>query len=126
MPFPIVPVQVIRLRPARDSDWALLRRLEWLRGAALMLAAEARTHTGPPLDQVDAVLEVDYRLACRCLDSHDFAEGVRAALIDKDGKPRWQPATLAEVTDADITAYFAAMPDGGLALSPREQIQTLR
>ena len=31
---------------------------------------------------------VDYRLACRFLDGHDFYEGVRAALIDKDGKPR--------------------------------------
>ena len=37
-------------------------------------------------------LMVDYRLACRFLDGHDFFEGVRAALIDKDGKPRWQPA----------------------------------
>ena len=36
-------------------------------------------------------LSVDYRLACRFLDGHDFYEGVRAALIDKDGKPRWQP-----------------------------------
>ena len=36
-------------------------------------------------------LSVDYRLACRFLDGHDFYEGVRAALIDKDGKPQWQP-----------------------------------
>ena len=37
----------------------------------------------------------------------DFAEGVRAMVIDKDRKPRWSPATLEEVSDGDIEAMFA-------------------
>ena len=52
-------------------------------------------------------LSVDYRLACRFLDGHDFYEGVRAALIDKDGKPQWQPARLEDVTPAMVDDYFA-------------------
>ncbi len=36
----------------------------------------------------------DYRLAVRCLEARDFAEGVRAALVDKDGKPQWQHARV--------------------------------
>ena len=40
------------------------------------------------------------------LASHDFYEGVRAAVIDKDRNPQWRPARLAEVTEADIAAYF--------------------
>ena len=43
--------------------------------------------------------------------AHDFYEGVRAALIDKDQRPRWQPSTLAEVHDYMIDAYFAPIGD---------------
>ncbi len=42
------------------------------------------------------------------LDGHDFYEGVRAALIDKDGTPRWQPARLEDVTAGDGRRLFRA------------------
>ncbi|AYG65171.1 MULTISPECIES: enoyl-CoA hydratase/isomerase family protein [unclassified Rhizobium] len=40
------------------------------------------------------------------LYNHDFYEGVRAAVIDKDRNPKWSPATLAEVTPGDIDRFF--------------------
>jgi enoyl-CoA hydratase len=40
---------------------------------------------------------------------HDFYEGVRAVIIDKDQTPRWQPATLEEVTPAKVEHYFAPL-----------------
>ena len=40
---------------------------------------------------------------------HDFYEGVRAVIIDKDQAPRWQPATLEEVTAVDVKHYFAPL-----------------
>ena len=58
---------------------------------------------------VDEVLKIDYRLACRSVDGHDYFEGVRALLIDKDQKPRWDPAQLEHVTDAMIDGYFAPL-----------------
>lgn len=73
------------------------------------------------------VLIADQRLACRCLASHDFAEGVRAALIDKDNLPVWQPATLAEVPEAAVEACFAPLPEGeDLQLPTRAQMQASR
>ena len=52
---------------------------------------------------------MEYRVAARAVMAHDFREGVRATLIDKDGEPRWQPAALAAVSDADIAGYFAPL-----------------
>jgi enoyl-CoA hydratase len=51
-------------------------------------------------------LKMEYRIASRAVMAHDFREGVRATLIDRDGKPHWQPALLAAVKDGDIAGYF--------------------
>jgi enoyl-CoA hydratase len=71
-------------------------------------------------------LSVDYRLACRFLDGRDFYEGVRAALIDKDGKPQWQPARLEEVTDTMVDDYFVTLGSDELALPTRGEMQAAR
>jgi enoyl-CoA hydratase len=71
-------------------------------------------------------LHVDYRLAWRCLEAHDFYEGVRAALIDKDGHPLWRPDRLEDVTEAMVDDYFAALGSEELTLPTREEMQGLR
>ncbi len=71
-------------------------------------------------------LQVDHRLACRFLEGNDFYEGVRAALIDKDGKPRWQPDRLEDVTPAMVEDYFASMGSGELMLPTRQEMQAAR
>lgn len=63
------------------------------------------------LETVKDVLTQDYRVSSASLRSHDLVEGIRAQLIDKDRNPKWSPATLAEVTAADIDAYFAPVDD---------------
>jgi enoyl-CoA hydratase len=55
-----------------------------------------------------ACLDREYVAACQTLRGHDFYEGVRAAVIDKDRQPRWQPATIAEVTPEMVEAYVRA------------------
>jgi enoyl-CoA hydratase len=54
-------------------------------------------------------LKMEYRVAARAVTEHDFREGVRATLIDKDGKPQWRPSSLAAVGDSDIARYFAPL-----------------
>ena len=47
---------------------------------------------------------------------HEFYEGIRAALIDRDRDPKWKPATLAEVTPDYVDAHFESLGDGELTL----------
>jgi enoyl-CoA hydratase len=60
---------------------------------------------------LEAALALEYRLTQHVMAAHDFYEGVRAMLIDKDQKPGWEPATLAEVGDDMVDAYFAPIGD---------------
>ncbi len=73
-----------------------------------------------------ATLVQDYRLACRFIVGHDFYEGVRATLIDRDHAPRWEPSRLADVSDLRIEAYFASLGAAELQLAPRSEMQAVR
>ncbi|MCV7289280.1 enoyl-CoA hydratase/isomerase family protein [Mycolicibacterium wolinskyi] len=64
------------------------------------------------LDTLEDVLRQEYRTSCASLRSHDLVEGIRAQLVDKDRNPKWSPSSIAEVTQADVDAYFVpADPD---------------
>jgi len=62
-------------------------------------------------------LKMEYRAGSRRVMSADFREGVRAALIDKDGAPRWNPGRLADVKEADIAGYFASLGGNELPIA---------
>ncbi|KRB80568.1 3-hydroxyisobutyryl-CoA hydrolase [Nocardioides sp. Root190] len=64
-------------------------------------------------------LDLEYRLALRFHTSHDFVEGVRAQVVDKDRNPQWAPARLAEVGADAVAAYFAPLGARELGLSAR-------
>ncbi|MGQ0559067.1 MAG: enoyl-CoA hydratase/isomerase family protein [Sphingosinicella sp.] len=53
---------------------------------------------------------MEYALMARASHHPDFAEGVRALLVDKDNAPRWRPPTAEEVDDAEVEAMFAPLP----------------
>ncbi|MBC7952514.1 MAG: enoyl-CoA hydratase/isomerase family protein [Rhodospirillaceae bacterium] len=55
----------------------------------------------------DTIIRREYVLACRFLAGHDFYEGIRTVVVDKDKAPRWQPDCLALVSDAAVAEYFA-------------------
>jgi enoyl-CoA hydratase len=55
------------------------------------------------------VMTMEYALSQNLVKTHDFYEGIRAALIDKDRSPRWNPATLEEVRDSTVKGYFQSL-----------------
>ena len=66
---------------------------------------------------LEEALEQEYRVGLRFLAGPDFREGIRAQVVDKDRDPRWQPASLAEVSRDDVESYFAPLGDRELKLS---------
>ncbi|XP_061858466.1 3-hydroxyisobutyryl-CoA hydrolase, mitochondrial isoform X2 [Colius striatus] len=62
------------------------------------------------------VLKMEYRLSQACMRGHDFFEGVRAVLIDKDQCPKWKPATLEEVSDEFVDNCFKPLGNNDLKL----------
>ncbi|HEY2256157.1 MAG TPA: enoyl-CoA hydratase/isomerase family protein, partial [Variovorax sp.] len=59
------------------------------------------------------VFRLEYRASLGCCAHHDFAEGIRALLVDKDRNPKWQPATLEEITPAFVADHLR--PRGEMA-----------
>jgi enoyl-CoA hydratase len=75
---------------------------------------------------LSTTLKQDFRLASRFMQEHDFYEGVRAGLIDRDQAPKWQPDSLDQVSDAAVDAYFAPLGADELALATRSEMQAVR
>jgi enoyl-CoA hydratase len=72
--------------------------------------ALAQLRRGRDLD-FDECMRTEYRIVSRIVRGHDFYEGIRAVIIDKDQAPRWQPASLAEVSDAEVARHFAPLAE---------------
>jgi enoyl-CoA hydratase len=82
-----------------------------IRGKAplsLKIALE-QMRRGPGLDFANA-MRTEFRIVARVVYGHDFYEGIRAVVVDKDNAPRWNPATLEEVSEAMVVRYFAPLP----------------
>lgn len=62
------------------------------------------------LDDFADEMRMEYRIASRVLMRPDFAEGVRAVIVDKSGDPKWNPARPEDVSDGLLDAVFAPLP----------------
>ncbi len=81
-----------------------------------MSLAFEQVRRGAAMDFEEA-MRTEFRIVSRIGDGHDFYEGVRAVLIDKDNQPRWQPASLDEVDRAAIERHFASLGDRDLEVA---------
>jgi len=107
---------ILEALEGHGSAWASEQLKELAAKSPLSLAVTFRQlRAGATLDFDDA-MRLEYRLVHRFMAGHDFREGVRALLIDKDRGPKWQPARLADITDAMVDDYFAPLPEGDLVI----------
>jgi enoyl-CoA hydratase len=98
----------------RDGEWAKETSAGLLTKSPTSLKVTLRQLIVGLGCDIEAALALEYRLTQHFMRNHDFYEGVRATLIDRDQKPQWQPATLEDVSDAIVDSYFAPLGDGEL------------
>lgn len=101
---------------AKGSDWCL-KTAETIRSKSPLSTRVTfdQIRAGRALDFRDC-MAMEFRLTNRFMAAPDFYEGVRAVVIEKDQAPKWQPATLADVNDGQVKAYFASLGDAELIL----------
>jgi len=99
-----------------EQDWAqeALRTIHRASPTSLKITLR-QLRGGRGLDLAE-MFRIEYRLAVRCTGGHDFPEGVRAILVDKDNAPRWQPDRLEALDTAAVEAYFAPFAEPGAEL----------
>jgi enoyl-CoA hydratase len=59
--------------------------------------------------KVEQSFQQDYRVSLACLAEHDFVEGIRAAIVDKDRNPAWRPRQLEDVTVDIVERHFRSL-----------------
>jgi enoyl-CoA hydratase len=90
---------------------------DWAQATAATMRTKSPTSLKLALAQVrrgkawsfEECMQAELRIVSRIVHGHDFYEGVRAVIVENDNTPRWQPASLAEVSGADIEKHFAAL-----------------
>lgn len=93
------------------SEWAIAQHDTLLtKSPQTLKVAFRQLRTGRTLKRFADNMAMEYRIGARVVGRHDFLEGVRAVIVDKDSRPKWSPDTLEGVTDELLDQIFAPMP----------------
>ncbi len=98
---------IISALEANGDEWAM-KTLATIRSKSptSVLVTFEQLKRGKLLSFRDGMAQ-ELRCVMKIRTSHDFYEGVRAVIIDKDNEPKWKPARLEDVTSESIEAHFA-------------------
>ena len=97
---------------ADDGEWAQ-QQLATLKTKSpqTMKVSLRLLHEGATMTTFEDEMRQEYTVGAHVVQRHDFLEGVRAVIVDKDNAPNWSPATPEGVTDHVIDQIFAALPE---------------
>lgn len=99
---------ILEALAAEDDLFATATRTSLLSKSPTSLKVTLELYLkGRSAGDLRACLEHEFSVTAGMISGHDFYEGVRAAIIDKDRNPRWSPAELSGVSKSDVAAYFA-------------------
>jgi enoyl-CoA hydratase len=101
---------------AEGTPWAEETRATLLRMSPTSLKVTLRQLQRCRGRPYEHAVTVEYRLSQHMVALPDFREGIRAVLVDKDNRPRWSPATLAEVSEEVVEGCFAPLGERELVL----------
>lgn len=105
-----IPAILASLEAEAASDAPIAKVLAGMRRKSPMSMAIALEQIRRGADMTfDAVMEMEFRIVSRIVHGHDFYEGVRAVIIDKDNSPRWSPADIANVDQEAVQGHFAPL-----------------
>ncbi|WP_307832002.1 enoyl-CoA hydratase/isomerase family protein [Prauserella cavernicola] len=111
-----VPEILRRLRGSGEAAASAAKEIESKSPTALTVSLRA-LRAAAALPDLESVLDQEYRISSAAFRTPEFAEGIRAQIIDKDRDPAWSPASLAEVTDEQVAAYFVPLGERELGLA---------
>ncbi len=96
---------------ADGDDWAAdqLKSLK-TKSPQTLKVAHRQLRLGSAMPSFAVNMAMEYRIGARVVARHDFLEGVRAVIVDKDNAPRWSPATLDGVSEAMLDEIFVSLP----------------
>ena len=104
--------EILASLEAETSDWAAKERdTLGTKSPQTCKVALRQLQVSRGLTNFAENMVMEYRIASRVITRPDFAEGVRAVIVDKTGDPAWDPATPEGVTDALLDSIFAPLPE---------------
>ena len=104
-----------RLRASKtDGAHSALATLQKMSPTSLKITLR-NIRAAVSFEKVEESFQQDYRISLACIAEHDFIEGIRATIVDKDRNPVWRPARLEDVTEGIVDRHFR--PVGALELN---------
>jgi enoyl-CoA hydratase len=95
-----------RLRASKADDArSTLATLEKMSPTSLKITLR-NIRSAVSFRKVEESFQQDYRISLACIAEHDFIEGIRATIVDKDRNPVWRPAKLEDVTQDIVDRHF--------------------